>query len=160
MAVTSLTAEDMILQEVHDVYLDKGLANIQKTVLQNVIGKGDKAPIMFGVRLHKKPAGSEEYEIVDLETADAQFIFFFTRPDGKTKELTWYLEEDYGPGPLTPGQPVQDSWAYGKIDESCTEISGPFRLAVVMKDAPTATVERTVWIVEGMIADTNSGSTF
>ena len=100
------------------------------------------------------------HHVARIETADLQFDFYFTRGDGKTKNLTGAVVEDHGPGPLSPTSPLVDCYVYGVIDEACTSVAGPFKLAVVLKDAPTSVVERTIWIIEGCIADTNSATTF
>ena len=160
MPATTVSYEEIMQKEILDVYLDQMTVNIRKYLLKDAIGKGDKRPIAFGVRLWKKAAGGDGYEFVDIETADLHFDFYFTRGDGKTKNLTGAVVEDYGPGPLSPSSPLLDSYVYGVIDEACTSVAGPFKLAVVLKDALTSTVERTIWIIEGCIADTNSATTF
>lgn len=160
MPATSLSYEDIMQKEILDVYLDKMTVNIRKYLLKDAIGKGDKRPIAFGVRLWKKAAEGDGYDLVDIETADVQFEFWFTRGDGKSKNITFQLVEDYGPGPLSPTSPLVDCYVYGVIDESCTSVAGPFKLAIVLKDAPTSVVERTIWIIEGCIAETNSATTF
>lgn len=160
MPATSLSYEEIMQKEILDVYLDKMTVNIRKYLLKDAIGKGDKRPIAFGVRLWKKAAEGDGYDLVDIETAELQFDFYFTRGDGKTKNLTGAVVEDYGPGPLSPTSPLVDCYVYGVIDEACTSVAGPFKLAVVLKDAPTSVVERTIWIIEGCIADTNSATTF
>ena len=160
MPATTVSYEEIMQKEILDVYLDKLTTNIRKYILKDAIGKGDKRPIAFGVRLWKKAAEGDGYEFVDIETADLQFDFYFTRGDGKTKNLTSNVVEDYGPGVITPTSPLVDCYVYGVIDEACTSVAGPFKLAIVLKDAPTSTVERTVWIIEGNIADTNSATTF
>lgn len=160
MPATSLSYEDIMQKEILDVYLDKLTVNIRKYMLKDAIGKGDKRPIAFGVRLWKKAAEGDGYDLVDIETADLQFDFYFTRGDGKTKNLTGAVVEDHGPGPLSPTSPLKDCYVYGVIDEACTSVAGPFKLAVVLKDAPTSVVKRTIWIIEGCIADTNSATTF
>lgn len=160
MPATSLSYEEIMQKEILDVYLDKLTVNIRKYLLKDAIGKGDKRPIAFGVRLWKKAAEGDGYDLVDIETADLQFDFYFTRGDGKTKNLTSEVVEDYGPEPLSPTSPLLDSYVYGVIDEACTSVAGPFKLAIVLKDAPTSVVERTIWIIEGCIAETNSATTF
>ena len=160
MPATTVSYEEIMQKEILDVYLDQMTVNIRKYLLKDAIGKGDKRPIAFGVRLWKKAAGGDGYEFVDIETADLHFDFYFTRGDGKTKNLTGAVVEDYGPGPLSPTSPLLDSYVYGVIDEACTSVAGPFKLAVVLKDALSSTVERTIWIIEGCIAETNSATTF
>lgn len=160
MPATSLSYEDIMQKEILDVYLDKMTVNIRKYLLKDAIGKGDKRPIAFGVRLWKKAAEGDGYDLVDIESADVQFEFWFTRGDGKSKNITHQLVEDYGPGPLSPTSPLVDCYVYGVIDEACTSVAGPFKLAIVLKDAPTSIVERTIWIIEGCIAETNSATTF
>ena len=160
MPATTVSYEEIMQKEILDVYLDKLTVNIRKYLLKDAIGKGDKRPIAFGVRLWKKAAEGDGYDLVDIETADLQFDFYFTRGDGKTKNLTSEVVEDYGPGPLSPTSPLLDNYVYGVIDEACTSVAGPFKLAIVLKDAPTSVVERTIWIIEGCIADTNSATTF
>ena len=66
-----------------------------------------------------------------------------------------------GPTPVAiEGEGGEKIYVYGVIDEACTSVAGPFKLAIVLKDAPTSVVERTIWIIEGNIADTNSATTF
>ena len=159
MPATTVSYEDIMQKEILDVYLDKLTTNIRKYLLKDAIGKGDKRPIAFGVRLWKKAAEGDGYDFVNIEAADLQFDFYFTRGDGKTKNLTSNVVEDYGPGVITPTSPLVDCYVYGVIDEACTSVAGPFKLAIVLKDQ-SSVVERTVWIIEGNIADTNSATTF
>ena len=160
MPATFVSYDEIMQKEILDVYLDKMTTNIRKYLLKDAMGKGDKSPIAFGLRLWKKAAEGDGYDLVDIETADLQFDFYFTRGDGKTKNLTRYVVQDYGPGEILPTTPLVDSYTYGVIDEACTSVAGPFKLAIVLKDAQTSTVERTVWIIEGMIAETQAASTF
>ena len=151
------TYTDLVHFKVLDVYIDKQQLNIPKLKLGESIGKNNKLPINFGVRLWKK--NGENYELVDIDNSSVHVDFHFTRADGKTKKLSSVLEENHTYNPETQQTTLSDSFGYGQITEACTEVAGPFRIAASVGDN-SSNLLRTVWIIEGMIADTQAASTF
>ena len=139
-----------------DVYIDKQQLNIPKLKLNESIGKNDLLPINFGVRLWKK--NGENYELVDISNSSVHTDFYFTRADGKTKKITSELYEEHG-FDENLNTILKDSYEYGVITASCTSVPGPFRIAASVGDN-SSNLLRTVWIIEGMIADTQAASTF
>ena len=150
--------EEIMNWQIVDFFIDQPMQNIHKTFLKDAIGMNNIRPIAFGVRFWKKNE-SGVYEKVNIDESNIVTGFHFRRSDGRTKKIISTLYEKHEYDPETQQTILTDSIVYGSITADCTSVAGPFRLSVSVGDS-YETLLRTIWIIEGNVAETESAVTF